>query len=146
MIHGFTFDVVAKCGFGISTTAFKGEESDFIKNARDVFASFTANTIVGSLLLNFFGHFPIIFKFIPLWPKGAIKIKAMTSKLIEDRKKKNIEIGDFVDRLKYFKANLPPLITSEMIDAQGMIFLTAGYETTANTIGSVTNLGYFKNF
>ena len=29
-----------------------------------------------------------------------------------------------------------------MIDAQGMVFLTAGYETTGNTIGSlIYNLG-----
>ena len=40
-------------------------------------------------------------------------------------------------RLKEFKrvAKLP--INGDMVDAQGMVFLTAGFETTANTLGAL---------
>merc|ERR1712037_1020392 len=42
-----------------------------------------------------------------------------------------------VDRLMEYKkvAELP--ITDEMIEAQGMVFMVAGFETTANTLGSM---------
>ena len=40
-------------------------------------------------------------------------------------------------RLKDSKKVAEPPITGDMIDAQGMVFLTAGFETTANTLGSL---------
>ena len=56
---------------------------------------------------------------------------------MDERDEKNIKVGDFVDRLWDFKkvATLP--ITEGMIEAQGMIFVLAGFDTTANTLGSL---------
>ena len=39
-----------------------------------------------------------------------------------------------------FIQHLVPPITSGMLDAQGMVFLIAGYETTANTLQSAVYL------
>ena len=43
----------------------------------------------------------------------------------------------FQQVLKDYKKVAEPPITGDMIDAQGMVFLTAGFETTANTLGSL---------
>ena len=53
--------------------------------------------------------------------------------------------GDFIDRLRMMihkirdsgKSTLDGL-DEEMVVAQGIVFLTAGFETTANTLGSLT--------
>ena len=40
-------------------------------------------------------------------------------RIISERMTSNIEVGDFIDRLKESKKVAEPPITSEMIDAQG---------------------------
>ena len=60
---------------------------------------------MGSLLLNLVFQVPIITKILPILPEAAFKIRKMTHDLIEDRLKKNIKLGDFVDRLKEHKAH-----------------------------------------
>ena len=56
---------------------------------------------------------------------------------MDQRDEKDIKIADFVDRLREFKKVASHPITDEMIEAQGMVFLLAGFETTANTLGSL---------
>ena len=137
IIQGFTLDTISKIGFGIDTNAYKGEDSDFAKTAADVFNSFRATTWAGTIFFNLFSHLPFLLSYMPIWPESAFKIRQMTHDIIEDRNKKNIDIGDFIDRLKQAKKNLELPLTDSMMDAQGMIFLTAGYETTASTLGAM---------
>ena len=61
----------------------------------------------------------------------------MTKDIINERDEKNIQVGDFVDRLRGFKKVAVAPITDEMIEAQGMVFLLAGFETTASTLSSL---------
>ena len=140
VVQGFALDTISKIGFGIDTNAYKGEDSQFLKSAEAVFNSFRANSLGMSMFWNIVDHFPIIFNYIPLWPPEAFKIVHMTRDAIEARIKSGVDYGDFIDRLKVHKANLEPPLTPAMMDAQGMIFLTAGYETTANTIGHMIYL------
>ena len=140
IIQGFTLDTIAKCGFGIDSNVYKGEDNEFAKTAFGVLQNVVAKNWIGTLLLNAVFRFPILIKILPILPEAAYQIRKMTHDIIEERLKKNIEIGDFVDRLKEHKANLKPPLTPGMMDMQGMIFLTAGFETTANTLGSAIAL------
>ena len=53
--------------------------------------------------------------------------------------------GDFIDRLRMMIHKIKDSgqttldgLTEEMVVAQGIVFLAAGFETTANTLGSLT--------
>ena len=45
-------------------------------------------------------------EYLPFWPESALKVGKITHDLIEERMKKNVEGGLFIDRLKEHKANL----------------------------------------
>merc|ERR1719414_2517844 len=140
IIQGFTLDAISKCAFGLETTCYKGENNDFAKLAHNVIESFRADRWIGTIFFNLFSHFPFIIKYTGIWQESAYKIRKITHDIIEERVKNNVEMGDFIDRLKEHKANLVPPLTSEMMNAQGMVFLIAGYETTANTLQSAIYL------
>ena len=136
----YTLDAIAKVGFGIDISSYKGEDSEFMKNAQAVFEGIKIGSFGMAMFWNIFEHFPIMTKWLPLWPPEGFKLRDITHNAIEARIKNNVDYGDFIDRLKSHKANLEPPLTPAMIDAQGMIFLTAGYETTANTLGHMIYL------
>ena len=87
------------------------------------------------IIVNILIHFPEIMKKIGFWPEGAVKIRNMTKQIMKERDEKDIKVGDFVDRLRDYKKVAKAPITGDMIEAQGMIFLLAGFETTASTLG-----------
>merc|ERR1719414_611771 len=95
-------------------------------------------------MFNLFFMFPGIAKYMPIWPESALKIAKMGKEIMVEREKNNIHTGDFVDRLMEYKKSFEPPITSEMIDSQSMVFLTAGFETTANTMTSM--ILYFATY
>ncbi len=135
ILQGFTLDTISKCAFGLSTKAHRGENSDFAKAAYDVFSGFRADNLGMLLFFHTFSHFPFVMKYMNLWPESAHQIRQMTHDIIEERAKKNITTGDFIDKLRDELEKLEAPITRDMLDAQGIIFLTAGFETTANTLG-----------
>ena len=141
IVHGFVLDIISKCAFGMDTTAYKGEEDSFTKLVKSVLGSFVANNWIGTLFFNCVSHFPVLASYIPIWSESALKLQKLTHDLIDERIKNNVEQGDFIDRLKQFKsAKLEPPLTLDLMDVQGMIFFTAGYETTATTIGHMIYL------
>ena len=140
VIQGFALDTISKCAFGMDTNSYKGEDTEFAVIAKDVFEQLRASGWAVTIFFNLMTHFPIIIKYLHFWPASAQKIRQMTHDNIEARIKQNIDLGDFIDRLKQSKANIEPPVTEPMIDAQGMVFLTAGFETTANTLGSAVYL------
>ena len=82
-------------------------------------------------------HFPFIARMVGFWPEEALRLKKLTHDVMKERDEKDIHVGDFIDRLREYKKVKEPPITDGMMDAQGMIFISAGFETTANTIGSM---------
>ena len=139
-ISGFSLDTICKTAFGLDTSCYKGENNEFTKLCQSAVDEFEIGSFIDSFFVNLIAHFPNLLKYIPFWPKSALKIGQITHDLIEERMKKNVEMSDFIGRLKEHKANLVPPVTSEMLDAQGMIFLLAGYEPTANTLQSAVYL------
>ena len=73
-------------------------------------------------------------------------INSTTKSVIQKRDELKLEDhGDFIDRLRMMlhkirASNQTTLdgLDEEMVVAQGIVFLAAGYETTANTLGSLT--------
>ncbi len=135
IIQGFTLDTISRVGFGLQTKAHRGENSDFAKAAYEIFSSFRADNMGMVFFFNLINHFPFFLHNMNVWPDSAHKMRKMTHDLMDERAKKNITLGDFIDKLKDEVPKLEAPITREMLDAQGMIFLTAGFETTANTLG-----------
>ena len=137
LVQGFALDSISKVAFGMETNCHRYEDKEFFDIARQVFEQFTTHTWTNTFLFNFLMLFPELLKKMGFWPEAAIKIRNMTKDIMQQRDEKNISVGDFVDRLREFKKVAQAPITSEMIEAQGMVFLTAGFETTSNTIGAL---------
>jgi cytochrome P450 len=57
---------------------------------------------------------------------------------MQERKSKNIDKGDFVGRLNDILNHLEKPLTEELVIAQGVIFFAAGFETTANTLSTLS--------
>jgi len=138
IVQGFALDSISKVAFGMETKCHRGEDPDLFKMSTTIMEELSIKSYPMVFLWNFFFHFPEIIKHIGFWPESAVKIKTMTKDIMDEREKKDIQVGDFVDRLRDFKkVAKAPEITDEMIEAQGMVFLLAGFETTANTLGSL---------
>jgi cytochrome P450 len=64
----------------------------------------------------------------------------MTKDIMDQRDQKSIKFGDFIDRLREQRGKLEPPLTDVLLPAQGIVFLTAGFETTASTLGHLMYL------
>ena len=106
ILQGFTLDTIAKVGFGIEISSYKGEDSEFMKNAQAVFEGIKIGSFGMAMFWNIFEHLPIMTKWLPIWPPEAFKLRDITHNAIEARIKNNVDYGDFIDRLKSHKANL----------------------------------------
>ena len=137
MMQYFSIDVICKVAFGMDTKCRIEEDPEMFKLFTSIIEDFTFDTYPKATIWAILSHFPELLSKLGLWPASMLKIKTMTKDIMTEREAQNIKIGDFVDRLMEYKkvAELP--ITEEMIEAQGMIFMIAGFETTANTLGSM---------
>ena len=105
-ILGFTLDAISKTAFGLDTSCYKGENNEFAKICQDTIDEFEIQGFIGSFFFNLVAHFPKLMEYLPFWPESALKVGKITHDLIEERMKKNVEGGLFIDRLKEHKANL----------------------------------------
>jgi len=136
-LQGFALDSISRVAFGMNTTCRRGNDKEFSDNASAIMDQVIPKNAIISFFIHLFFLFPGIAKYMPLWSESAQKIAKMAKEIMVQREKNNIHTGDFVDRLMEYKKVMEPPITSEMIDAQSMVFLTAGFETTANTLTSM---------
>ena len=105
-IYGFTLDAICKTTFGLETSCYKLEKNEISKICESVLDELDVQGAIGSFLTNLISHFPNLMVYLPFWPDSALKLGQLTHDLIEERMKKNVEMGDFLDRLKEHKANL----------------------------------------
>ena len=105
-IAGFTLDAISRTAFGLDTSCYKGENNEFAKLCQDIIDEFEIQGFIGSFFLNLVAHFPKLMVYLPFWPETALKLGKITHDLIDERMKKNVEGGLFIDRLKEHKANL----------------------------------------
>ncbi len=57
---------------------------------------------------------------------------------MKERDEKKIVVGDFIDRLREIAKDPPEMLNRTIITAQGIIFFAAGFETTSNTLSTLT--------
>ena len=137
MMQYFSIDVICKVAFGMETKCCLEADLKMYKLFTSIIEDFKFDTYPKATIWAILWHFPELLSKLGFWPASMLKIKTMTKDIMTEREQQNIKIGDFVDRLMEYKkvAELP--ITDEMIEAQGMVFMVAGFETTANTLGSM---------
>jgi cytochrome P450 family 3 subfamily A len=137
MMQYFSIDVICKVAFGMDTKCRLEADPEMFKLFTGIVEDFKFDTYPKATIWAILSHFPELLSKLGFWPASMLKIKTMTKDIMKEREEQNIKIGDFVDRLMEYKkvAELP--ITDEMIEAQGMVFMIAGFETTANTLGSM---------
>jgi len=137
IVQSFAVDVICKVAFGMETKCRLDQDQEMFKLFTRIINDFRIDTWIMTFLWNFFFLFPELIAKAGFWPESATKTREMTKDIMGERVKQNIKIEDFVDRLIEYKKVAQHPITEEMIEAQGMIFLLAGFETTANTLGSM---------
>ena len=57
---------------------------------------------------------------------------------MKERDEKNVAVGDFIDRLREIAKDPPEMLNRTIITAQGVVFFAAGFETTSNTLSTLT--------
>ena len=134
-LQGFSLDAINKVAFGIDTKCYKGENEDMILWTQKLMEGFAPTSKVEDFFFQVFFHLP---ELTPggFWNEYALKFAKLTKDVCDERDAKNIHIGDFCDTLRKLKLEAKPPITDTMINSQGMIFITAGFETTSNTMGA----------
>ena len=138
IMQGFTLDSISKVAFGINTNCRLGEDEAYLKTAKKLIEdTVVVQSYPMAILWTVLFHFPELLNKAGIWPEAAIKIRKMTKDVMKERDERNIRVGDFVDRLRDYRKVASYPITEQMIEAQGMIFVLAGFDTTANTLGSM---------
>lgn len=136
IIQGFNLDSMAKVNYGIETKCYKGENEELLEKARDVTKEFAMDSLVPQLFFLIMSHFPFLFSQLGFWPESALFFGKLAKDITEERDKKNVQFGDYIDRIRELKKVAKPPITPEILDAQGVIFILAGFETMSNVMGS----------
>ncbi|XP_071534286.1 cytochrome P450 3A31-like [Panulirus ornatus] len=133
----FTMDTIAICAFGIECNSFEDQNAEFAKIASTFFA-FPATKIIKMMVsLNF----PTLSRILNLNlnPSETIFFKEVVEETIAARLKGHSR-GDFLDLLLETRASLDSssnkrkLLDNRSLVAQGVMFLVAGYDTTASTL------------
>ena len=83
-------------------------------------------------------HFTYLNRYIDIYPAEFGKLFRVTRDIIDERKKKNIVKDDFIGRLGEIIEKPEAPLTADLITAQGVIFFAAGFETTANTLSTLS--------
>jgi len=134
-----TMDVISKCAFGVDLNCFEDTENPMLKNSIKLFKDFCAKDLSSSLQRTFEFTLVGLDKYIDFVPESMNALWNITRKIQESRAKENVFHGDFIDKLHELKAIVKDgVVTEDQLTAQGIVFMLAGFDTSANTLGSLT--------
>jgi len=133
-----TTDVVARCAFGTKVSAIKDPENPFAKKV----SVLTGDTMDINFMLSVVHTFPFIASLAPFIPHDVLEFfSKVLGDIMKARRKEGGKYNDFIDLLNEMvdNANSNPKyqqlgITETTVMAQAIIFLFAGFETTATTL------------
>ncbi|XP_071540340.1 cytochrome P450 3A41-like isoform X1 [Panulirus ornatus] len=132
----FTMDTIASCAFGIECNSFEDNNAEFPKKASPFFSLTFGRWIRFLLLLTL----PSLFKVLKLRfnPPELDFFMEVVKETITARQKGHTR-GDFLDLLLEARAGLDNPNQKKVLDdssmvAQSILFLLAGYDTTASTL------------
>ncbi|CAL4236000.1 unnamed protein product, partial [Meganyctiphanes norvegica] len=128
----FALDTVASVSFGFEANSVENTESEFVQAAKNAFAMSTFEIIrfliVSNLprsIIETFGLYSLDSDKESIHTLNRIAVDALNTR------KKGKKRGDFLDILLEAQVDYPEILTDKCIAAQGFIFLSAGYHTTA---------------
>ncbi|XP_018025501.1 cytochrome P450 9e2 isoform X2 [Hyalella azteca] len=142
--NSFTMDVIACCAFGLETNTLRGENKEFIEKAANL------SKLTFKAMVKFFSFllFPKLVKFlrISLASPSLIYMEKVVRDTMAARTN-GVRRGDFLDLLldarestKEHEGEVDPNgmkkggLKDSTIVAQCILFILAGYDTTANTL------------
>ncbi len=135
IFQGLSLDSISNCAFGVETDSFNNPGNKLFKTCLNIFVGFTVQTAFESLMLFTFSFFPFLQKFMDTYgdKKQWDYLWDMTKEISE---KRTHERGDFIDRIKEIKKQ--GILNEYQTYAQGIGFFQAGFETTSNTLSTLT--------
>jgi len=141
-----TLDVIARCAFGIESNSFANPDNKMLGSGRNIFEEFILRDSFSTGIQHMFNALgSILESLIDILPSDYKSLWEIGHKICLERESRGAGgQGDFVDRLielrkRHAEGELPSL-SSEQIIGQAIIFILAGFETTASTL---TSLSYF---
>ncbi|CAH1395151.1 unnamed protein product [Nezara viridula] len=143
---GLTMDVIGSCAFGLNLNSMNDPNSKFKKIGKLVFAPSRA----GKLRLAMRAHFGFLLKLFR-WKRmpsefGAFVINTVMG-IVKYREENNFHRNDFIQLMMELRkeeekqlknGNISKIVMDDnTITSNAFVFLLAGYETTASTLGYV---------
>ncbi|CAG7729411.1 unnamed protein product, partial [Allacma fusca] len=143
LFSALTTDVIARCVFGMKLNAVNDGDNEFVKATADL----TGDSEDPPKFLCALQTFRFLAKGIPIFPVKALDFfGGILRNVMKTRREENNLQNDMVDSLNELMAKVPTpefkqlKITETTILCQALIFLFAGFETTATTL---TMLSYY---
>jgi len=134
-----TMDTISKCAFGVDLNCFEDPENPMLVNSINAFVDFQASNAKQSAMRSFELLLDGLDKLIDFpMPASMDNLWNITKKIQKGRTTEKTFHGDFIDRLEELRKELVKQgnqITEDQLTAQGIIFFTAGFDTSANTLG-----------
>jgi len=137
-------DVIARCAFGIESNSFTNPDNKMLGSGRRIFEEFILRDSFSTGLAHLFNAVgSILEKMIDILPGDYKSLWQIGYKICIERESRGAGgQGDFVDRLielrrRHAEGDLPSL-SSDQIIGQAIVFILAGFETTASTLSSLS--------
>jgi len=135
-------DVIGKVCFGLELNCFNNTNERLLQISKEFVTEITqVRDWKTNLMMNMYMGLAGIEKYVNVMPSQTEELWQFVRKVEERRKSDNTHYGDFIDKLAELKEQIKEgkmsVVTEDQITMQGVIFLLAGHETTANTLGSL---------
>jgi len=137
-------DVIARCAFGIDSNSFANPDNKMLGSGRSIFEEFIVRDSFTTGLTHVFNALgSVLENLIDLLPGDYKSLWQIGYQICLERESRGAGgQGDFVDRLielrrRHAQGELPSL-SSDQIIGQAIVFILAGFETTASTLSSLS--------
>jgi len=132
-------DVIASCAFGIDLNCFEDPNNHILDSGQKLIAGTRSDGYIFDVVFHLIQSIQGIDKLLNIFPVEYYRKMWDISKKIQDQRiSSGTSTGIFMDRLidlrNQVKNGQLPNISEDQITGQGIIFFTAGFETTANTL------------
>ncbi|XP_037077681.1 probable cytochrome P450 6a13 [Pollicipes pollicipes] len=129
----FTMDNIASCAFGVNCNSFKDTNSEFAKNAQELFKTPRGYAGLRAILIRLLG-----LRSVRLLPDPIERVNAFFRRIVKDTLKRR-EAGnsrkDFLQLLLETKdKNGKRILSDSSIVSQSVMFFIVGYDTTASLL------------